>query len=263
MNYSNSQRDGVILYFTALLFGAYFIGVFNAVVQALLSIFVYPFLGIIEWILNAANGGFNSFGGAVANLIGQIIGWFLSLGQIVTRIIDAIFGTNWTSGLEELRNSVISWGKNENAISLTEDSFTGIERNEYGDAWDAGNRFGKEIDDKVSGFIGGEGVGEIEPSGFVPAGGNSFDTTGGMGDALNNIATDTSAISNEVTTSAENEEYLRKIAERDVIVRYVTPNISVSMNNKNNIQNGMDIDGVIDHLARGTAAAMAGMGEGA
>lgn len=240
-----------------------FIGVFNAIVQALLSIFVYPFLGIIEWILNAANGGFNSFGGAVANLIGQIIGWFLSLGQIVTRIIDAIFGTNWTSGLEELRNSVISWGKNENAISLTEDSFTGIERNEYGDAWDAGNRFGKSIDDKVSSFIGGEGVGEIEPSGFVPTGGNSFDTTGGMGDALNNIATDTSAISNEVTTSAENEEYLRKIAERDVIVRYVTPNISVSMNNKNNIQNGMDIDGVIDHLARGTAAAMAGMGEGA
>lgn len=240
-----------------------FIGVFNAIVQALLSIFVYPFLGIIEWILNAANGGFNSFGGAVANLIGQIIGWFLSLGQIVTRIIDAIFGTNWTSGLEELRNSVISWGKNENAISLTEDSFTGIERNEYGDAWVAGNGFGKSIDDKVSSFIGGEGVGEIEPSGFVPAGGNSFDTTGGMGDALNNIATDTSAISSEVTTSAENEEYLRKIAERDVIVRYVTPNISVSMNNKNNIQNGMDIDGVIDHLARGTAAAMAGMGEGA
>ena len=110
---------------------------------------------------------------------------------------------------------------------------------------------------------GGEGDGVTEPSGFVPAGGNSFDTTGGMGDALNNIATDTSAISNEVATSAENEEYLRKIAERDVIVRYVTPNISVSMNNKNNIQNGMDIDGVIDHLARGTAAAMAGMGEGA
>ncbi len=240
-----------------------FIGVFNAIVQALLSIFVYPFLGIIEWILNAANGGFNSFGGAVANLIGQIIGWFLSLGQIVTRIIDAIFGTNWTSGLEELRNSVISWGKNENAINLTEDSFTGIERNEYGDAWVAGNGFGKSIDDKVSSFIGGEEVSEIEPSGFVPAGGNSFDATGGIGDTLNNISNDTSAISNEVATSAENEEYLRKIAERDVIVRYVTPNISVSMNNKNNIQNGMDIDGVIDHLARGTAAAMAGMGEGA
>lgn len=87
--------------------------------------------------------------------------------------------------------------------------------------------------------------------------------TGGIGDTLNGIAADTSAISDEVATSAENEEYLRKIAERDVIVRYVTPNINVKMNNQNNIRNGMDVDGVIDHMVRKTNEAMANSAEGA
>lgn len=67
------------------------IGVLNAIIQAIWTIFVAPFLGIVEWILNVCNGGFNSFGDAVANLIGQIIGWFLNLGKVVTTIIDAIF----------------------------------------------------------------------------------------------------------------------------------------------------------------------------
>ena len=239
------------------------IGVLNAIIQALLSIFVYPFLGIIEWVLNAANGGFNSFGDAVANLIGQIIGWFLSLGQVVTRIIDAIFGTNWTSGLEALRNNVISWGKNETAITLTGDSFNGLDRIAYGDAWDSGYNFGTEIDSKVSGIFNGEGLDEFDPSGYLPGTSGGIDPTGGIGDTLNGIAADTSAISDEVATTAENEEYLRKIAERDVIVRYVTPNINVKMNNQNNIRNGMDVDGVIDHMVRKTNEAMANSAEGA
>lgn len=92
---------------------------------------------------------------------------------------------------------------------------------------------------------------------------SSIDPTGGIGDTLNGIAADTSAISDEVATTAENEEYLRKIAERDVIVRYVTPNINVKMNNQNNIRNGMDVDGVIDHMVRKTNEAMANSAEGA
>ena len=66
------------------------IGILNAIIQSAWSTFVEPFLGIIEWVLNATNGGFDSFGGAVANLIGQIISWFLSLGKVVTQIIDVI-----------------------------------------------------------------------------------------------------------------------------------------------------------------------------
>lgn len=129
------------------------IGLLNALIQYIWAIFVAPFLGIVEWILNVCNGGFNSFGDAVANLIGQIIGWFLNLGKVVTTIIDAIFGTNWTAGLESLQSSVTAWGKNENAITLDKNAPTIDYRFEYGDAWAAGNDFGKGIDAKIGGMF--------------------------------------------------------------------------------------------------------------
>lgn len=86
------------------------IGVVNGILQIVYSL-AMPFIQIFEWILNVANGGFESFGDAVANLIGQIISWFLSLGKVVTKIIDAIFGTDWTAGLTSLQDTVTAWGK--------------------------------------------------------------------------------------------------------------------------------------------------------
>ena len=108
---------GAVLVLAAII-GNTVIGLLNAIIQFIWSIFVEPFLGIIEWILNVCNGGFNSFGDAVANLIGNIISWFLSLGKVVTKIIDAIFGTDWTGGLNALQDKVLAWGKNENSITL-------------------------------------------------------------------------------------------------------------------------------------------------
>ena len=95
----------------------YVIGWVNQIL-ALAQHLVNPILSIVEFILNVCMGGFDSFGGAVANLIGQIISWFLSLGKVVTTIIDAIFGTDWTGGLNALSDKVLSWGKNENSITL-------------------------------------------------------------------------------------------------------------------------------------------------
>lgn len=109
---------GSILWILATIYNI-FVGCVNAILQVVWST-ADPIIGVIEWILNACNGGFNSFGGAVANLIGQIISWFLSLGKVVTKIIDAIFGTNWTDGLSSLQDKVIGWGKKEDA-SITID----------------------------------------------------------------------------------------------------------------------------------------------
>lgn len=119
-------------------------GVINAIIR-----FVWTFadtaISIIEWFLNAANGGFNSFGDAVANLIGNIISWFLNLGQVVTKIIDAIFGTNWTAGLESLKGAVLAWGKNDNSITLERQAAPELERWDYGNAFDQGYGIGDSI----------------------------------------------------------------------------------------------------------------------
>ena len=228
------------------------IGVLNAIIQYIWTIFVAPFLGIVEWILNVCNGGFNSFGDAVANLIGQIIGWFLNLGKVVTTIIDAIFGTNWTAGLESLQSSVTAWGKNENAITLDKNAPTIDYRFEYGDAWAAGNDFGKGIDAKIGGMFNMGGLGDT--SGFdlgdiAAYTGETADNTGKTADAL--------------AVTEEQLEYLRDIAERDAINRFTTAEVKIDMTGMTNrIDGSADLDGVISQLTEGFTEALVTAAEG-
>lgn len=228
------------------------IGLLNSLIQYIWAIFVAPFLGIVEWILNVCNGGFNSFGDAVANLIGQIIGWFLNLGKVVTTIIDAIFGTNWTAGLESLQSSVTAWGKNENAITLDKNAPTIDYRFEYGDAWAAGNDFGKGIDAKLGGMFNMGGLGDS--SGFdlgdiAAYTGETADNTGKTADAL--------------AVTEEQLEYLRDIAERDAINRFTTAEVKIDMTGMTNrIDGSADLDGVISQLTEGFTEALVTAAEG-
>lgn len=228
------------------------IGLLNALIQYIWAIFVAPFLGIVEWILNVCNGGFNSFGDAVANLIGQIIGWFLNLGKVVTTIIDAIFGTNWTAGLESLQSSVTAWGKNENAITLDKNAPTIDYRFEYGDAWAAGNDFGKGIDAKIGGVFNMGGLGDssgFDLSSIADNTGLTADNTGKTADAL--------------AVTEEQLEYLRDIAERDAINRFTTAEVKIDMTGMTNrIDGSADLDGVISQLTEGFTEALVTAAEG-
>ena len=228
------------------------IGLLNALIQYIWAIFVAPFLGIVEWILNVCNGGFNSFGDAVANLIGQIIGWFLNLGKVVTTIIDAIFGTNWTAGLESLQSSVTAWGKNENAITLDKNAPTIDYRFEYGDAWAAGNDFGKGIDAKIGGMFNTGGPGDssgFDLSSIADNTGLTADNTGKTADAL--------------AVTEEQLEYLRDIAERDAINRFTTAEVKIDMTGMTNrIDGSADLDGVISQLTEGFTEALVTAAEG-
>lgn len=226
------------------------IGLLNGIIQLLWTIFVEPFLGIIEWILNVCNGGFNSFGDAVASLIGNIISWFLSLGKVVTKIIDAIFGTDWTSGLSSLQDSVLAWGKNENSITLDRSGAPTIDyRMEYGDAWDSGYDFGAGIEDKVGGMFNMGDTG-------------GFDMSSMMGD-VSNIAGDTGSIADSLTATDEELEYLRDIAERDAINRFTTAEVKIDMTGMTNkIDGSADIDGIITELTDGFTEALVTAAEG-
>lgn len=221
---------------TALIFGAFawlgaailnvLIGVANAGIQLIWTRFVEPFVGIIEWVLNVANGGFNSFGDAVANLIGQIISWFLSLGKVVTKIIDAIFGTNWTSGLAALQNNVIAWGKNEKAITL-QHNVPEIKRIGMKDAFASGYKVGANFANKISGVF-------------------NNDAMEGIASNVEGITGDTGKIADSMEISQEELRYLRDIAERDAINRFTTAEIKVDFKNEATIKSDMDIDGVMN-----------------
>lgn len=233
----------------AAFIGNLVIGLLNGIIQWVWTIFVEPFLGIVEWILNVCNGGFDSFGGAVANLIGNIISWFLSLGKVVTKIIDAIFGTDWTSGLSALQDNVLAWGKTENSITLDRDAPTIDHRFEYGDAWDSGYDFGAGIEDSVGGMFN---MGDTD----------TFDMSGMMGD-VSSIAGDTGSMADSLSATDEELEYLRDIAERDAINRFTTAEVKIDMTGMTNkIDGSVDLDGVITELTDGFTAALITAAEG-
>ena len=223
------------------------VGVINGIIQYAWTRFVQPFIQIIEFILNVCNGGFDSFGGAVANLIGQIIGWFLSLGKVVTRIIDAIFGTDWTSGLSNLQSEVVKWGKNNNAITLDTNvpEEVLLQRVNAGDAYDAGAAFGANLHDNINGWF------DSKLGGFN----NIFaDYSGATASAsspdelLSGIKGDTGNISKKMDLTEEDLKFLRQLAEQEAINKFTTAEIKVDMVNQNNISKDTDMDAVVAHF---------------
>ena len=267
-----NQFAGTSLSATGLIAGAFLtmaalignagIGLFNGLAQLFWTVFAYPILGGIEWLLNAANGGFDSFGGAVANLIGNIIGWFLSLGQVVTTIIDAIFGTNWTAGLEGLKSSVTAWGKNDQAITLQRDEGPAIDyRFSYGDAFRTGNDFGRGIEDKVKGLFDFQGMDSLGAGAALDP--FNFQTAlDGIQDSTADTAVNTAAAADALSFAEEDLAYLRDMAEREAINRYTTAEIKVTQQNTNYLSPNTDLDGIMDVWARDFAQKLDSSSEG-
>lgn len=225
----------------AAVIGNIVIGLLNALIQYGWA-FAELFLGIIEWILNVTNGGFDSFGGAVANLIGQIISWFLSLGKVVTKIIDAIFGTNWTEGLSSLQDSVLAWGKNEDSITLDRSVPTIDHRFSYGSAWDKGLSFGSNVEDKLKGVM---------------------DNLSNIYDGVTDTAANTGRTADSLDISEEDLKYMRDLAEREVIDRTVLRDVNFELSNSfGDIRETADVDGIITTIENRLAEAIANEAEG-
>ena len=220
------------------------IGVINAAIQAVWTLFVEPFIGVIEWVLNAVNGGFDSLDDAVKNLLGQMISRLLSFGKIATKIIDAVFGTNWTDKLNELQNTALSWGKNENAITISRNAPTIEKRFAYKDAWNFGYNLGQSIEEKFTG---------------ADASNTNLDT---LNDNVAAIAANTANTVDALKLSNEDIKMLRNIAERQAINKYTTAEIKVEMVNHNNIASEMDLDGVVNLLEARITEALVTSAEG-
>lgn len=258
------------------------INLFVAGVNSLIQIvwmFVEPFISIVEFILNVCNGGFNSFGAGVANLIGNIISWFLSLGKIVTKIIDAIFGTNWTAGLTSLQDKVLSWGKNDQSITLSReapelkrvdvtDAFSKgfgldmyaplVNPNDWGSTamnWGSGLNFTKSssggfsigdwLSDKLGLNLTDTAVNPNDPSNQLNTNPTPLED---LQKQLGNISDDTDEIADTVALSEEDLKYLRKIAEAEWKKEFTTAQINIDMTNNNSISGESDLDGLVTKL---------------
>ncbi|MBS5822403.1 MAG: tape measure protein [Clostridium argentinense] len=226
---------GVVWNFIAV-FAEFFANVFNDPIESIIRLFAGmadTVLGILEGIASAIDTIFGS------NLAGAVSGWRSSLDGAVKDLV----------------------GEAEIKVPRMDTSAMHLDRFQYGQAWDAGYKFGEGIEDTVSNFD----IGKLFGKGNIPNPNDYANAMSGLGSVPSNVADtakNTGAIKDSVDISQEDLKYLRDLAETEVINRFTTAEIKVEQINHNNINNEMDLDGVINYLGEGVNEAMEKAAEG-
>lgn len=131
------------------------------------------------------------------------------------------------------------------------------------DAWQSGNSWGAEKEAGMKDaftFNMPELSKDNDSSEF-----DSVYTTTGAGTVADNTAAaadNTSAMADSVDITNENLKYLRDIAETEAINRFTTAEIKVEQTNYNNVNSGLDIDGVVTRFTEGMNEAIDQAAEG-
>lgn len=145
---------------------------------------------------------------------------------------------------------------------------------DMGNAFGKGYEWGENLADKVKNFSLMDALGFEEPD-FLDALKNPTDLeigdiptfdeldipgleeTGGahdpLGDDISDIADNTADMKDALDLSNEDLQYLRDIAAREAINKHTVAKVDVNIDGiHNNINNEMDLDGVIDYIVMGT-----------
>lgn len=222
--------------------------VFNGIINFIYDRFVNPIAGIIEWWVNAFSGGFDSVGDMFLNLLGKLTSWLLSFAKVATKVLDAVFGSDLTGGLENLQNKLESMGKNKNAVTykVKAPQLGKLDTNE---AWKKGADFGDNFDSGLTDIMG---MGKVENA--VNA--NTSATNATADAMMANDNKNAKGIKKSVDISKENLVYLRDIAEKEAINQFTTAEVKVDMTNNNTVNNGLDLNTMVKSLSNGVREAM-------
>lgn len=238
--------------------GAFIGNLFFSVINFVIDLFV----NLWNFIGSFANFFANVFDdpvGSIARLFFDLVDTVLGLLQSLASAIDTIFGSELAVSVQGWRNSLSGWvdttfGKGEEIFQKIDPSSLHLKRFEYGEAWDAGNKFGKGIDKAIETFDPSKLFSGTEEAGKQIGNQGNYTTSPGAGgtsganDTLGSINDNTSAIKDSVSVSEEDLKYLREIAEKDAVNRFTTAEIKIDMTNHNTINSDNDIDGVISTL---------------
>ena len=228
------------------------------------------FLGLLDLILGIINALVNPFirianfiGNVFTNPISSIIYLFQSMADGVLGILekiasalDFVFGSNmadtvagWRKGLKQMADDAVKeYAPNEDyqevmsELNLSSESL-GLKRWEYGDAWNSGYKTGENIESSIGNIFGNDmGL---------------SDSLSSMADSLGGIKSDTGSIKDSVDVTDDELEYLRDLAEQEVINRFTTAEIHVDMGGvTNNVTSNADLDGIVNYLTESLEVAM-------
>lgn len=229
-------------------------------------------------IWNALGACCSNIGTAFHNVISNVQGWFYGLLSTALTVVEGICAALNKLPFVEFDYSGISAKADEYAAKSAEaygsveeyqninigDAFTkGYNTFDTftdgwaSDAFKAGASWGDGVADKVSSFFdfGGGGTGGTDL-------GSGFDLSG-IADNTGLTADNTGKTADALAVTEEQLEYLRDIAERDVINRFTTAEVKIDMTGMTNrIDGSADLDGVISQLTEGFTEALVTAAEG-
>lgn len=267
-----------------------FIGLWNTSFSVFQAIW-----NITAMVANSLATAFSNSTVAVKKSFANMGESVLSILAGIARAMDTVFGSN-------LENTVNGWRKNlKGSVKdlVVEDKVVmkpldlskfKIEKFDYSNAFNTGNKWGSELGSKfkMENLFGNDkdktGLGkesdflknlkergsldDLKKSNSLDnlKNANSLDgiksSIADAGSGSKDTASNTAKMANSMTASAEDLKYLREIAEQEVINRFTTSQIKVDMNNNNNINSELDLDGVVSYLEEKVYESMAIASEG-
>ena len=237
------------------------VGSLNVVLQFIWNLaktIVNVLLGIFNWVASICHNIKAAFHNSIESVKGFFWGLLATATEVIANIAEklnelpfiSIDVGRLTGAAEDFRAKAEAAENNKMEYADTKqafmDGFNTLDVFQDGwvqDAYNSGYSVGEGIADKFGGYFD-----------------NAFDY---VASDIGDISDDTGSIADSVSATEDEIKYLREIAERDVINRFTTAEIKVDMSGmSNNITNGLDIDGVIDHMAAGASEALEIAAEG-
>ena len=276
---------------------AKFTGIANSgfgVIAGGINVVIQFFVNLGLTVANIALGIWNTLGAcaqnigiAFSNVISGVQSWFYNLLSTALTVVAGICealnklpfvefdysgitnaASDYASKAAEASGNIKDFVSVGDAFSEGMSTFDTWQSGWVSDAFNAGANWGDGVASGVSDAVSGLFDMDLGAATDYGAGGLG---TGGYGDfAMDDLlgntgqtAANTGAAADALSTSTEELEYLRDIAERDAINRFTTAEVKIDMTGmQNRIEGGADLDGVISTLTDGFTEALLTAAEG-
>lgn len=228
------------------------------------------FVELTNLIITFANFFGNIFDNpvsAIAHLFSGLFDFILGVVQSAAGLIDTLLGTDLSGGIQGFRNDVAAFvdekaGKQKYEADKINANDYKLKRFEYSKAWNAGYGFGESIENKAKGMFGTSDGGNVDTANMFSGAGYTAGKYDAVPADIANTAKNTKKAADSLDITNEDLQYLRDIAERDVINRFTTAEIKIDMKNNNNISSSTDLDGLISDLTERATGALSMAAEG-
>ncbi|MEK3993715.1 tape measure protein [Psychrobacillus sp. FSL K6-2365] len=255
---------------------AFIWNLFSALVEFIVNLFIgnfeynvkRAFVNVANVALDMAMAMTEGFDSAATNLANMFVDGANTAIKAINKVLDALdqipgidigsigelsHTTSITGDYSNMRSKMNDWLGDTPADYWEAPK---MDMKSFGGAWDTGYDWGSNLslgNDKDISI-------SVDPLQDVLAG-----LQGSMNplkDSGKDTAGNTAKMAKSMEASEEDLKYLRDAAEREIINRFTTAEVKVDMTNHNNINNDMDLDGIIDHFGEKLEETLVTVAEG-